>query len=68
MKFLEWLSSDQAQGMFADSNFEFPANSKIKPNTLVTNWGSFKQNMINVSEAGAGQAEAVKLMDKAGYQ
>lgn len=68
VKFLEWLSSDQAQGMFADSNFEFPANSKIKPNTLVTNWGSFKQNMINVSEAGAGQAEAVKLMDKAGYQ
>ena len=68
VKFLEWLSSSQAQGLFADVNLEFPANPAIKANTLVTNWGTFKQNLINVSEAGAGQAEAVKLMDKAGYQ
>ena len=68
VKFLEWLSSDKAQGMFADSNLEFPANPSIQPKTLVANWGAFKQDVINVSQAGAGQVEAVKLMDKAGYQ
>ncbi|MGL4768100.1 MAG: extracellular solute-binding protein [Formosimonas sp.] len=66
--FLEWLSSDKAQGMFADANMEYPANPKIKPNSIVSQWGEFKGNVINVDKAGAGQADAVMLMDKAGYQ
>ena len=68
VKFLEWLSSSKAQGMFADANLEFPVNPEVKPNTLVNQWGSFKPNLINVSQAGKGQVEAVKLMDRAGYQ
>ena len=31
-------------------------------------WGTFKQDTINVAEAGKRQAEAVKLMDRAGYK
>ena len=31
-------------------------------------WGRFKQNTINVNKAGELQAEAVKLMDRAGYK
>lgn len=54
--------------MFADANLEFPVNPEVKPNTLVNQWGSFKPNLINVSQAGKGQVEAVKLMDRAGYQ
>jgi iron(III) transport system substrate-binding protein len=68
VKFLEWLSSEKAQGLFADSNLEFPVNAKIKPNSIVTAWGEFKQSQINVSQAGSGQADAVILMDKAGYK
>jgi iron(III) transport system substrate-binding protein len=47
---------------------EFPVNAKIKPNSIVTAWGDFKQSQINVSQAGSGQADAVILMDKAGYK
>ena len=68
VKFLEWLSSEKAQSMFADSNLEYPVNPKVKANALVSGWGTFKQNVINVSQAGAGQADAVILMDKAGYK
>lgn len=68
VKFLEWLSANKAQAMFADSNLEFPVNPVVQANTLVRHWGAFKQNPINLAQAGAGQAEAVKLMDKAGYQ
>jgi iron(III) transport system substrate-binding protein len=35
---------------------------------VVAAWGSFKQNPINVKKAGELQAEAVKLMDRAGYK
>lgn len=68
VKFLEWLSSEKAQNMFADVNMEFPVNPKVKPDARVAAWGDFKHNYINVSNAGARQAEAVKLMDRAGYK
>lgn len=68
IKFLEWLSSTKAQNMFADINLEFPANPRAKPTSQVVNWGGFKQNLINVANAGSKQVEAVKLMDRAGYK
>jgi iron(III) transport system substrate-binding protein len=68
VKFLEWLSSKKAQNLFADENLEYPANPKIKPATSVTAWGKFKQDTINVSKAGQLQAQAVMLMDRAGYK
>lgn len=68
IKFLEWLSSEKAQNLFADSNMEYPVNPKIPPDPRVAAWGSFKQNLINVSKAGEMQGDAVKLMDRAGYK
>lgn len=67
-KLLEWLSSDKAQNLFADVNLEYPANPKVKVDAVVANWGTFKQNVVNVSKAGELQAAAVKLMDRAGYK
>lgn len=65
---LEFLSSKKAQNLFADVNMEYPANPKIKPDSIVMEWGSFKQNQMNVVAAGELQTEAVKLMDRAGYR
>jgi iron(III) transport system substrate-binding protein len=67
-RLLEWLSSEKAQNLFADVNLEYPANPKLKPHPKVAAWGSFKQDLINVSRAGELQSEAVKLMDRAGYR
>jgi len=68
IKLLEWLSSEQAQNLYADVNMEYPANAKVKPDPLVASWGDFKPNLINVAEAGKLQARAVMLMDRAGYK
>ena len=68
VKFLEWLSSEKAQNLFTDENLEYPANPKVKPHASVAAWGTFKQDTINVAEAGAPQAKAVMLMDRAGYK
>jgi iron(III) transport system substrate-binding protein len=68
IRFLEWLSSEEAQNLFADVNLEYPANPQVKPHPLVAAWGRFKQDTINVSEAGRLQAKAVMLMDRAGYK
>jgi iron(III) transport system substrate-binding protein len=68
VKFLEWLSSENAQNLFADINMEYPVNKNIKPHSFVKAWGEFKASKMKLENAGAMQKEAVKLMDKAGYK
>jgi iron(III) transport system substrate-binding protein len=68
IKFVEFLSSAEAQQMFADLSFEYPANPQAAINPLVARWGKFKQDDINVASAGELQAAAVKLADRAGYK
>ena len=67
-KLIEWLSSERAQNLYADSNLEYPVNPRVKPDAQVAAWGSFKPNLINVKDAGSLQVQAVKLMDRAGYK
>ena len=68
VKLIEFLSSPEAQQMFADQSFEFPANAQAAVNPIVARWGKFKQDDINIAAAGELQAAAVKLADRAGYK
>lgn len=67
-KFIEWLSSSEAQNLFADLNHEYPANAEVLPDPKVAKWGKFRQDVINVSIAGRNQAQAVRLMRQAGWK
>jgi iron(III) transport system substrate-binding protein len=67
-KFLEWLSQPEAQALFAGLNLEYPANPAVKADPIVLEWGEFKPSPMNVAQAGALQATAVKLMDRVGYR
>jgi iron(III) transport system substrate-binding protein len=68
VKFIEWLSGREAQGMFGSINLEFPANAAVAPDPLTASWGSFKQDSVNLAVAGQRQADAVRLMDRAGWR
>lgn len=67
-KLIEWLASEKAQNMFADVNMEYPVNPRVDADRQVAAWGTFRQNLVNVKEAGRLQAKAVRLMDRAGYR
>ncbi|MBC3434624.1 extracellular solute-binding protein [Pseudomonas sp. BW16M2] len=66
-KLVEWMTGEEAQKLFADINQEFPANPKVKPSAEVAAWGTFKADSIPVEVAGKRQAEAIRLMDRAGW-
>jgi len=66
--FLEWLSTEKAQQIFADINMEYPVNPDVPVNPTVASWGTFKQNKINLKNAGENQAAAIMLMDRVGYK
>ncbi|MCY1290651.1 putative binding protein component of ABC iron transporter [compost metagenome] len=64
---VEWMTTDEAQGLFAGINQEFPANPSVKPSAEVAAWGSFKADSIPVEVAGKRQAEAIRMMDRVGW-
>jgi len=68
IRLIEFLSSADAQNLFADANYEYPANPTIQPHPLIAAWGTFKADQQNVAAAGELQVAAVKLLDRAGYQ
>lgn len=68
MKLLEFLSSPEAQNLYADTNYEYPANPAVMPHALIAAWGPFKADHVDVAAAGEFQAAAVKLLDRVGYK
>ncbi|MCB1616441.1 MAG: iron ABC transporter substrate-binding protein, partial [Pseudomonadales bacterium] len=64
---LEWLASEEAQSDFAGLNQEYPVNTAVDASPEVRAWGSFRSDTINVETMGHLQADAVRLMDRAGY-
>lgn len=65
---LEWLASDEAQAEFAERNLEFPANPAVEPLGVVAAWGEYRADDTPLTVAGERQAQAVRLMDRAGYR
>ncbi|WP_289139638.1 extracellular solute-binding protein [uncultured Pseudomonas sp.] len=62
-----WMTTPEAQKIFADVNQEFPANPAVEPSAEVASWGKFKADTLPVEVAGKRQAEAIRLMDRAGW-
>ncbi len=68
IKLLEWLSNAKAQAIYASLNKEYPANQNVILDEVVSSWGSFKQDKMNLEQTGILQADAVKLMQTKGYR
>ena len=68
-RLLEWLSSAQAQRIYAQINQEYPANQNISSDGgIVSSWGNFKHDTMDLIQVGQLQEEAVKLMQEVGYR
>lgn len=65
---IEWLASEAAQAKLAARNQEFPANPAVEPEGVAAQWGEFRADDTPLQVAGERQAQAVKLMDRAGYR
>lgn len=68
LKLMEWLSSDDAQGLYASADKEFPVKVGVDESEMLRSWGQFKPDDINVQKFGALQTQAIQMMDKAGYK
>ena len=65
---LEWLVGPEGQQLFASRNLEYPVVSDIDNDPVVAAWGTFDVSEQPLVNAGRLQADAVRLMDRAGYR
>ncbi|WP_201575056.1 extracellular solute-binding protein [Psychrobacter sp. H8-1] len=68
LKLMEWLSSDEAQGIYASADKEYPVKEGIDESEMLRSWGTFTQDNINVQKFGELQTQAIQMMDKVGYK
>ena len=65
-RFLEYLTGEFAQKLFAEGNNEYPI---VGPATgPVARLGEFKEDALNATVLGRNQSMAVQVFDRAGWQ
>lgn len=64
VKLMEFLSDDLAQQIYAEVNYEYPVKESVQPSKLVASWGTFKADMLPLSEIAKQHEAAVKLLDE----
>lgn len=67
VKLLEYLSSDEAQRLYAEQNFEYPVKDGIELHPLVASWGNFNADTINLDEVAKQRAAASRMVDEVAY-
>jgi iron(III) transport system substrate-binding protein len=61
---VEFLLSDEAQQLYADANYEFPAVPTVAPAELTLSWGKLVASKVSLVEIAAHRAEAAALVDE----
>ncbi len=68
VRLIEFLLNAESQNWYGNVNYEYPVVKDVAVIPLLKSWGDFKSDSLNLSRLGELNAEAVKIMDKAGWQ
>lgn len=67
LKLMEFLSSDEAQRIYAETNHEFPVKPGVAKSDLVASWGEFTPDTLNLMDVAASRPEALRLMEEVNF-
>jgi iron(III) transport system substrate-binding protein len=63
-RLIEFLLSDEAQQMYADTNYEYPAATSVKPAELTLSWGALVPSKVTLTDIAQYRDEAAALVDE----
>jgi iron(III) transport system substrate-binding protein len=63
VQLMEWLTLDEAQKIYAETNHEFPVKVGVARSALVQSWGSFTPDTLGLAEIAKARSDAVKLIE-----
>jgi len=67
LKLMEFLTSPEAQEIYAKSNFEYPLNRAAKVSALVASWGEFTPDTVDLMQVAKLRPTALKLVEEVDF-
>ncbi|MBZ9611499.1 Fe(3+) ABC transporter substrate-binding protein [Rheinheimera sp. MA13] len=68
VKLLEYMTTTAAQQWYAETNHEYPVRAGVKVSTILQGFGEFKADQLQLDKLGELNAEAIRVMDRAGWK
>ncbi|MDX1661638.1 MAG: Fe(3+) ABC transporter substrate-binding protein [Gemmatimonadota bacterium] len=65
---LEFLTSDEAQRVFAEANQEYPVKPGVAWSETLREWGEFEADTLDLTRLGELNDEAVRIFDRVGWR
>lgn len=63
LQLMEFLTSDTAQGLYAELNYEYPLLETVAPSELVQGWGEFTPDDTPLTDIAGHRSEALKIVE-----
>lgn len=67
IQLMEYLASDEAQKLYAESNFEYPVKPGVAISDRVKSWGDLKPDTLSLNAIAAKRDKASELVDIVEY-
>jgi iron(III) transport system substrate-binding protein len=67
LKLMEFLSSPEAQEIYAKANFEYPIAPGTEADPLVQGWGTFEADDVNLMTLAAQRPAALRLTEEVDF-
>ena len=68
IRLIEFLTEDEAQGVFAGVNGEYPVKPGAPWSPTLDAWGDFKADDLDLTRLGELNTEAVRVADRVGWR
>jgi iron(III) transport system substrate-binding protein len=66
-KLINFLTSKEAQKLYADANSEYSVRPDVAPSDLLKSIGTLKSDPVDLEKIARNRAEAMKITDEVGY-
>ncbi len=63
LSLMEFLTSPDAQEIYAEANYEYPIKEGTKPADLVADWGTFEADGVNLMDLAKLRSKALRLTE-----
>ncbi|MEE2955989.1 MAG: extracellular solute-binding protein [Pseudomonadota bacterium] len=67
IRFMEFLSNDFAQNLYAKINYEYPIKLSVKPSVEVLSLGKFKEDQLPIGLIAKLAPDAQKIINRVGW-
>ena len=68
LKLIEFLTGESAQSRYVNTSFEYPVNPNVKPSDIVSNWGGFKRDKLDLNQLGIFRKKAIEIFDTSAWK